>query len=224
MTWALVPVKALASAKRRLSPVLRPTERYALSVAMLADVLGTLVYVPALAGRLVVGRDAVVRELAEAMGAEFLPEPPGSRGLNRAVSIGLAELTKRGAKRVLILPSDVPLVRPADVNQLLRSGPPSPSVSLTPSRDGRGTNALLLAPPDVIRPRFGAKSAAAHAAAARSARVELLTVDLPRIALDIDEPGDISAFLQQAVEGATVAFLRGLRADQETPQALRSGG
>jgi 2-phospho-L-lactate guanylyltransferase len=63
-------------------------------------------------------------------------------------------------------------------------------VAIVPDRHGRGTNALLLSPPDVIEFCFGGDSKDAHVEAARSAgaRVELL--DGP-LAVDIDTPEDL---------------------------------
>ena len=59
-----------------------------------------------------------------------------------------------------------------------------------PDRHDRGTNALLLAPPDVIDFCFGGDSKEAHLDAGRSAgaRVEVLGGPLT---LDIDTPEDL---------------------------------
>ena len=54
----------------------------------------------------------------------------------------------------------------------------SPSVVLAPDRHGRGTNALLLDPPDAIDPAFGGDSRAGHAWLAASADIPF--VEVPR--------------------------------------------
>src|SRR6266700_3813388 len=56
--WAVVPAKDLAQAKQRLAGVLTPEERQGLAQAMLEDVLSALSGVPALAGLIVVTREA----------------------------------------------------------------------------------------------------------------------------------------------------------------------
>jgi 2-phospho-L-lactate guanylyltransferase (CobY/MobA/RfbA family) len=52
--WAIVPIKSLESAKRRLADVLNPDERRALMLAMARDVLTALARCQRLAGVLIV--------------------------------------------------------------------------------------------------------------------------------------------------------------------------
>ena len=63
-------------------------------------------------------------------------------------------------------------------------------MTIVPDRHGRGTNALLLAPPDAIDPCFGGDSRAAHVAAARAAGARLVELGGP-LTLDIDTPDDL---------------------------------
>ena len=66
----------------------------------------------------------------------------------------------------------------------------SPSVVLAPDRHRRGTNALLLDPPDAIDPAFGGDSRAGHAWLASSADIafrELAGI----LELDLDTPDDL---------------------------------
>ena len=72
-----------------------------------------------------------------------------------------------------------------------------------PDRHGRGTNALLLSPPDVIDFCFGGDSKAAHLAAARAAGARVEVLDGP-LTLDIDTPEDLllaQAEIPEAVGG-----------------------
>ena len=62
---------------------------------------------------------------------------------------------------------------------------------VVPDRHGRGTNALLLSPPDAIKFAFGNDSRAAHQAAARAAGALSLEVDGP-LSLDLDLPEDLT--------------------------------
>jgi 2-phospho-L-lactate guanylyltransferase len=72
-------------------------------------------------------------------------------------------------------------------------------VTLIPDQHGRGTNALLLAPPSVIRPAFGEDSRTAHRAAAAAAGARWLELDGP-LALDVDTPADLA--IAQATVGS----------------------
>ena len=56
---------------------------------------------------------------------------------------------------MLQLPADLPLVTPADIEALLEVHGEAPAVTLAPSRDQRGSNAVACSPPDLLPLRFG---------------------------------------------------------------------
>ena len=88
-----------------------------------------------------------------------------------------------------------------------------PHVVIVPDRHGSGTNALLLAPPSVVGPSFGAGSFARHAAQARAAGATVKVSDLPSLGLDVDTPDDLAA-LRAALDAAArprAAHPRGAR-------------
>jgi 2-phospho-L-lactate guanylyltransferase len=61
---------------------------------------------------------------------------------------------------------------------------------LVPDRHGRGTNALVLAPPDAIEFCFGGDSRAAHVECARSRGVRIVELD-GQLTIDLDTPDDL---------------------------------
>ena len=65
-----------------------------------------------------------------------------------------------------------------------------PLVAIVADRHGRGTNALLVSPPDAIGFAFGPGSRAAHRAAADAAGAAVVEPDGP-LALDLDLPEDL---------------------------------
>ena len=79
---AVVPVKNMEDAKKRLSPVLTSNERYRLFRAMLEDVLTTLVRTSALARVVLVTRDDEVVSIAREFGVDTLKEAE-NRGQSR---------------------------------------------------------------------------------------------------------------------------------------------
>src|SRR5215475_13398719 len=87
-TCAIVPVKVLAHAKRRLSSVLPDAPRQRLVLAMLQDVLAALVGARSIDWVAVVTADQRVAALAQGHGASVLPEPgPGLRPESLAGSL-----------------------------------------------------------------------------------------------------------------------------------------
>lgn len=195
-TWAVIPVKPLRGALRRLTPSLPGPVRRALQVAMLEDVLAACAGTTGLAGVLVVTSDPDGTALArERAGAVVVADHEPPRGMNAAVSRGLAAVARRGAARALVLTADLPLARPEDLAAILADGRPAPSALLVPSLEGTGTNAMLLDPPGALVPRLGPDSLARHRAQAVRRGVAQTLLGLPRLALDIDTPRDLELLM-----------------------------
>jgi 2-phospho-L-lactate guanylyltransferase len=186
-TSVAIPVRTFESAKSRLGAVLDAEERRELVERLLRRAVAAALATPGVAEVLVVSPDVDVLTVAEAVGAR--PVAQRSRGLNPALHEARAEAT---GERLLILPADLPGVTPDAVAAVLGAGDEagSPSVVLAPDRHGRGTNALLLDPPDVIDPAFGGDSRAGHAWLASSADAAFVEVR-GVLDLDIDTPDDL---------------------------------
>jgi 2-phospho-L-lactate guanylyltransferase len=189
-TWVIVLIKDLDSAKQRLGPILDPKARRALArrnaeLAIRAAAAGDR--------RLVVAGSAEVVCIAEQLGAEALLEER-QEGQNAAAERGIAQAVKSGAKAVLVMSSDLPLVSQAAVRELLevagRAAPPA--VVAVPALGRGGTNALYLNPPDAISLHFGADSLAAFRADAEASGVSFATHRSEAMALDLDEPADLA--------------------------------
>ena len=69
-------------------------------------------------------------------------------------------------------------------------------MTLVPSRDGDGTNAMLFDPLDALAPSFGPGSFARHLAQAAARGIACRTLPLPGIGLDIDEPDDLAQLMR----------------------------
>lgn len=203
--WAVIPVKPLRGALRRLTPALDAPVRRALQVAMLSDVLGACAGAPGLAGVMVVTSDPDATALAERIaGARVVPDHAPPRGMNAAVVRGLAAVGELGAEGALVLTADLPLARPEDIAAILAQPLPGPSALLVPSADGTGTNAMLLRPPAAMPPLLGPDSFARHSAAAGRRGLALGRLELPTIALDIDTPADLIALMARDAPCATL--------------------
>jgi 2-phospho-L-lactate/phosphoenolpyruvate guanylyltransferase len=202
--WAIVPVKSLSRAKRRLAEHLGAAARRQLVLAMLEDVLAALAASAAVDRVLVVSPDPCVAELAAANGVMVLREAR-LEGLNAAVRKGLAAAGAAGAHQALVLPGDVPLASAQEIAQLCNA--PRPGVRLVPSADGAGTNALLLAPPDAIAPGFGRGSCARHIARARAQGCGIEVLHLPGLGSDIDGPRDLARLMHEGARAERYRFV-----------------
>jgi 2-phospho-L-lactate/phosphoenolpyruvate guanylyltransferase len=223
---ALIPIKGFRNAKQRLSPVLGAAERDVLAESMFRDVLRQVLRTQGLAETFVVTADDKAAEIADTFGAKVIREK-AERGETEAVDFARLELKRMGREAVLILPGDMPLIRSGDIEQLLSQvpqGAPAPFALLVPSHDRLGTNALLLAPPDVIKLRFGYDSFSYHMSQVSARGLPLRFIENERIALDIDEPRDLDHFLSVDVDGESARVARAMLADQAAQKSRSSGG
>ncbi len=201
----VVPVKSLRTAKSRLSSVLSESERASLVLAMLRSVLRSLRRVEGLPPPLVVTCDADVEDVARASGAGILREPSSS-GLNAAMDLALGHLEATGCDTLLYLPADIPQVTSSEIAALLAAHARNrPAVTLAPSCDGSGTNALLVTPPGAMSFHFGARSFSAHCDEARARGLTPQVVRLAGIARDVDRPEQLDAIAGVQRRGALEA-------------------
>jgi 2-phospho-L-lactate guanylyltransferase len=190
--WAVVPIKEMDGAKQRLSGLLSPDQRRALVEAMAEDVLGALADVRALAGIVVCTVDPVAIRLADRFGARVLAE--GARdGHTGAVMAAARALARERRSGLLTIPADIPCVTAAEIEAVLEVHRPAPSFTIVSAHDGRGSNAILISPPDAVPLRFGDDSFLPHLAASRRRGIEPTVLRLPGIGLDLDLPADLAA-------------------------------
>lgn len=193
--WPLVPIKATERAKQRLASVLDREARQRLALAMAADVLAALAATPGLAGIAVVTRDAAAASLARVIGARIIDEG-AEAGHTGAVAAGARRLAAAGAGGALALPGDIPAATPEEIAAVLAAHGKPRAFTIVPSHDRLGSNAVLASPPGCVTLRFGEDSFVPHLEAARRAGIAPRIVEAPGIALDIDHPADLEAFLR----------------------------
>ena len=190
---AVVPFKGTAQVKQRLAAALTPSQRQALALAMLGDVLQTLSAVHELRGVLLVTTDPEAITLAAQFGAQVSSDH-AHEGHTGAVMGAASRLAAEGVG-LMTVPGDIPTVAPDDIRELLAAHAPATGFTIAPAHDELGSNAVLCTPANVVPLRFGDNSFFPHLAAAKAHGIEPRVVRLPRIALDIDTPQDLTQFL-----------------------------
>jgi 2-phospho-L-lactate/phosphoenolpyruvate guanylyltransferase len=222
---ALIPVKGFRNAKQRLSPALSCAARELLAEAMFHDILAQVRTARGIAATFVVTGDDKVASIALTAGAEVIRES-AENGETGAVDFARLELKSAGCEAVLIIPGDMPLVRAEDIEAVLAQVPEdaaAPFALLVPSHDRLGTNALLLAPPDIIELRFGYDSFNFHLAQVRTRGLPVRVYENEHIALDIDEPKDLERFLSYDLDhGEATRVARRLMVQPARPVHRRS--
>jgi 2-phospho-L-lactate guanylyltransferase len=219
-TAAVLPVKRFSAAKQRLDGDISDGTRRALAEAMVTDVLIALRRAKLVDEVLVVSGEHTAVALAAGYDAAAVIDDPDDAGHSSAAARGVQAAMERGATRVLLVPGDCPALSPLEVDALLDRAESGLDVLVVPDRHGSGTNALVLTPPDVIRPAFGPGSCERHQKLAAEAGAPCEVVELETLGLDVDTLDDLEA-LRSALDGfrGGASHTRGLLA-----RVRRAGG
>jgi 2-phospho-L-lactate guanylyltransferase len=188
--WAIVPVKPLRRGKSRLAGLLSEEQRTRLNTYLLQHTLLILNEISEIEHTLVVSRDPAALALTRTMGGRTVLED-GAPQFNTAIQRATMVAQAQGARAVLILPADLPLVEPSDLQNLLNHGNDAPVVVIAPDRRLDGTNCLLVNPAGLIEYGYGPGSFQRHSTRAVEAGARLEIIHENRFGLDLDLPEDL---------------------------------
>lgn len=196
MRALLLPIKDLFHAKKRLSGVLTPEQRFALAQAMLTDTFRAVRGVRRADKIFVVTNFEPAMRIAQENGWEILRE---ELQISESDSVDAASkiCEERGVKALLRVPLDLPLIQPADMDELFALHCEAPGLVIAPSRDGTGTNAMLRIPPTLFPSHFGNGSFAKHLAEAERAGALVIVRRNGRLEMDVDDESDLRALLER---------------------------
>ena len=219
--WVVVPFKGPVGSKRRLADLFDESERARLSLAMLDGVLDAVLGTGQVVRVLVMMPEDAPSPARHDPRLQFVAETPRSNeapndgsatdGLNRAIIQAQAAAQVAGVPRLLILPSDLPLIGADDVDALVTASETAPVV-ISPDRRSEGTNALLLSPPATIRPSFGVGSFERHRQLGELGGQPVSVVRRPGLSHDLDVPTDVLQVLASDQSTPALDLLRSMNA------------
>lgn len=187
----LLPVKPIHQAKSRLSSVMTDEARERWVREEFMHTLDVLAQVSALDHIVVISADPEVWKIAKAHQTDVLQEEDVP-GLNASLQRGLDWCQAHQVETVMILPIDLPLLKPYCLRSALAKLLESRGVVVVPDRHQRGTNLLVFSPVDLLTPAYGEESFQRHIAAAREAGVEPIIYRCPDLSIDVDNPDDLA--------------------------------
>lgn len=206
--YAIIPVSKFKNAKTRLSPFLTEEEREELLKAMLHDVTDTLKrYVDKI---FIISRDEDVLSYAEKLNLDTILEDENSN-LNKAL-VQAMKYCKGKAKKIIIVPSDVPLIGKTNV-QMLIDASKSLDFIIVPSKGG-GTNMIIMKPM-AIRTRFEGFSYKEHVQAAERKKLNPQVHDSFFMALDVNTAQDLGEIMIHGEKTHTRKYLKELKVNVE---------
>ncbi|MBA3365565.1 MAG: 2-phospho-L-lactate guanylyltransferase [Actinobacteria bacterium] len=198
MTAIIVPYRG-ATGKQRLAPT-SELERFALSLAMLADVLHACTPV---GPTWLVTADEEAEALATRLEVRLVRDSGAGQGA--AVAAGLSAAEPGAA---LVVNADLPCAEPRDLLALL-GALPADGIALVRAADGT-TNALALASSSLFLPLYGPGSERRFREHAARLGVEVTLADIPNLAGDVDTFADLER-LEARLGPSTSAALAALQ-------------
>jgi 2-phospho-L-lactate guanylyltransferase len=185
---ALIPVKSLMTAKSRLASSFTQQQRERLVLDMLHHVLCVLLDCELFEKVSVVSSDKLVLEKAYLWGAQALVEEyhDHNLALHAAALRGISE----GVHTLLTISADLPLLTTQEIRCFYEQSLQH-DVVLAPSRDGTGTNAIMVHPPLAVPYVFGLGSLQRYIEAAKQKHLSYSKFHSIGLALDIDTIDDL---------------------------------
>ena len=185
---ALIPVKSLVTAKSRLASSFTQHQRESLVLDMLHHVLCVLLDSELFEKVSVVSSDKQVLEKAYLWGAQAVIEE--YHGHNQALHAAALREVSEGVTTLLTISADLPLLTTQEIRCFYEKSLQYDLV-LAPSRDGTGTNAIMVHPPLAVPYVFGPGSLKSYVEIAMQKHLSYSKLHSIGLALDIDTIDDL---------------------------------
>lgn len=192
MRTVLLSVKGFNTAKQRLATALTVKQRSVLARAMLKDVTRAINESDLTERRIVITASHEVKDFVTSVGFEVINEME-PKGQSAAINQMTEELGPISSL-LLSIPSDLPILAGKDIDKVFDSK--EKGISFIPSRDGTGTNGVLMRPGMRIEMDYGPDSLARHTASAAKSDLVASLLEIPGIAFDLDTPRDLADFIE----------------------------
>ena len=220
--WVVVvPVKGSTESKTRLAAAwtteagFSGQQRRELALAFALDAVTAIAAAAEVREVIVVTGDEVAATVLAGLGARLVDDP--GAGLNGAMTAGIAEARLRYPDAmVAAMTADLPALTAADVDDALSAAAGYP-LAFIADEQGTGTTTITAKPGVAVVPRFGQRSAQAHA---DSGMIRLAVRSGSTARQDVDTPEDL-ARLRGGFGPYTSALLalRPLRQPATSPHA-----
>ena len=207
ITWAILPVKEYHVGKSRLRHLFSDAELTELNQKMFESTFTKLIGIPGIDNIVVVSREERALNWCDMRGGVALIEGENS-SLNLAISKAQAHACQAGVERIMVLPSDLPLMTSKDLNSLICLAEGTRKLVIVPDHYQSGTNALVMNDPDLIQPRFGSGSFRKHTRQAMDKNAELVVYLNENIQWDLDTSLELYRIINTETELTLLSQLR----------------
>lgn len=207
ITWAVLPVKKYSVGKSRLRYLFSEAELKELNQQLFESTFTKIQELSGIDRILVVSREehALAQCLAHE-GVALLEDDPST--LNSAIRQAQEYIFHHGSGRIIILPSDLPLMTSKDLESLINLADGKRQLVIVPDHFHSGTNALLLSEPELIKPCFGSGSFRKHTRQALEKNAELVVYLNENIQWDLDTSLELYRIINTQTELTRLSQLR----------------
>ena len=185
MEFILVSFKNFKHAKTRLRNDLSDLLTEEIAEKMLENVLTEVSKSKEADKKFLLTNDEKAIQIGMENNLEIMRE---TKQINESLSIDQAckILIGKGAKGVLRIPADLPLIESKDIDKLILIGKSDKKSILVPSESQTGTNAFYRTPPDIIDSCFGENSLKKHINLLDKKKAKYEVVKIKSFETDID--------------------------------------
>jgi 2-phospho-L-lactate/phosphoenolpyruvate guanylyltransferase len=184
-TLVIIPVKDLSHTKSRLSRVLTLHQRQALTLSILSRTIQIAQCADHVDNVLVITPDEDVLAFVKTLGIQRMKEK--TKGLNQALRGTTYWAIDHDFETILVLPADIPFLNKEDIESLIMMAINEERiVVIAPDTDKRGTNALLMKPPGILKYSFGVNSFQRHQQQALAQNLKVKIYSSISVAFDLD--------------------------------------
>jgi 2-phospho-L-lactate/phosphoenolpyruvate guanylyltransferase len=203
--WTVLPVRGIARGKTRLASVLDEAARARLNRWLFTRTLDVIErWRGDLARCVVVSRCAEVFEMASARGAAVICEIDARSDQNRAASAGAIYAMQCGARKLALLPADLPDMNAEALEALTCEARRERHLALAPDAVGTGTNAVVLDAHAHAGLCFGVRSFPRYLDWAASEGWTVSVCTRPELTFDLDTPADWTAWTARTEEARAI--------------------
>jgi 2-phospho-L-lactate guanylyltransferase len=195
-TSVIIPVKTFKRSKTRLQLSEEKTKE--LCVLLLEEVIKTVSESGLIDKTIVVTDEDQVSDIIKKYDCKKIRDEDET-SVNDAVGLAEEYLIENKFTHSIVLPLDVPFFYSEDLEKLLRFSSEK-SVVIVPSRHFDGTNALLRAPINSMKPRYDEGSYRFQIESSKNFDVKVSIGLIYRLMLDIDNTEDLDFVLKQNIK------------------------
>ena len=196
-TSVVIPIKSFSKSKSRLN--LSQLDTKYLCETMLKEILHVISEAKSIDDIIIVSQDESALDIGKKFDCiEIIDEKES--GVNDAVSLANEFLVEHGYSCSIVLPQDIPLIFPEDLDNLMRFYQNNEHAIIVPSRHFDGTNALVRIPMPNMKTRYDEGSYKFQFEPIKTARMKYSLALIHRIMIDIDSIGDVNYVIKHDVK------------------------